>query len=246
MKSPIISDPYFQVELLAATPNPQQLIHRALHQDYSADPVADWNPNCTEQQSGDVVVKRLLQGGRGHYGCCEAPSITVNAIGFPHSVMQQARTHRVGISFDVQSFRYTSQSILAVAHGKRDVESVFYARPVGVYTDRKGKKYEYTEHNRNTLLERYQDAAEYYAQQIALGLSEEHARSAILFDVRQHFVVSFNLRSALHFMDLRAKADAQLEIQALCEHLWPVLKEWTPQVCEWYEKNRLGKAKLAP
>jgi thymidylate synthase (FAD) len=59
-------------------------------------------------------------------------------------------------------------------------------------------------------------------------------------------MVSFNLRSVLHFMDLRAKKDAQLEIQILCNMIWPHIKEWVPEIAEWYEQNRLGKARLAP
>jgi len=35
----------------------------------------------------------------------------------PHSVMQQARTHRVGVSFDVQSMRYTGDG-LSAANGR--------------------------------------------------------------------------------------------------------------------------------
>lgn len=53
--------------------------------------------------------------------------------------MQQARTHRVGVSFDVQSFRYTGNQFIDVLEGKKDIEDVFYLRPVGYYTDRQGK-----------------------------------------------------------------------------------------------------------
>ncbi|XDE62527.1 FAD-dependent thymidylate synthase [Arthrospira platensis BEA 1257B] len=56
----------------------------------------------SELEAGEIIVKRLLAGERGHYGPLEHPSITFNCGYFPHSVMQQARTHRVGISFDVQ------------------------------------------------------------------------------------------------------------------------------------------------
>lgn len=78
------------------------------------------------------------------------------------------------------------------------------------------------------------------------GLSEEHARDQLPYCLRQHFVVSFNLRSALHFMDLRAKLDAQLEIRQMCELVWPHIVEWAPEVAAWYEKARMHKARLAP
>jgi thymidylate synthase ThyX len=37
----------------------------------------------------------------------------------------------------------------------------------------------------------------------------DHARGILPFDYRQHFVVSFSLRAFLHFLDLRAKLDAE-------------------------------------
>jgi thymidylate synthase (FAD) len=238
-------DPKFRVELLNATPNPQTTIWWAMHQDYAEGFVFDEDPPA-EDEAGRIIVKRLLAGERGHYGPLEHPQITFNVGWFPHSVMQQARTHRVGVSFDVQSGRYTGQRILDVAAGRRTVEEVFYIRPVGEYSDRQGKKYAYTEDQRKIDLARCYDAAAHYAHQIRQGLAEEHARGLIPFDVRQHFVVSFSLRALLHFLDLRAKLDAQEEIRHLCDLIWPHLQSWAPEVAEWYHRTRRGKARLAP
>jgi thymidylate synthase (FAD) len=66
------------------------------------------------------------------------------------------------------------------------------------------------------------------------------------FDYRQHWVMSFNLRSLMHLLDLRAKADAQLECQWLCELIWPHFEAWVPEIADWYRKNRWAKARLAP
>jgi len=185
-----------------------------MHQDYSENWIAYENaPN--EKQAGELAVKHLLVGGRGHYGCVEHPSITFAVGFFPHSVMQQARTHRIATSFDVQSQRYTGERICEVADGERDVESVFYIRPVDSYKDREGKKYFYTEEQREQDLGFCKRSARHYAKLIEESVSEEHARSVLCFDFRQHFVVTFNMRSLMHFLDLRAKADAQLEIQQL-------------------------------
>ena len=242
-----LNDPFFRVELIAATPNPQQVVYGAMHQDYSEGFVYDERSEWPDEtRAGEICVKRLLAGERGHYGPLEHPSITLNAGWFPHSVMQQARTHRVGVSFDVQSGRYTGQRVCQAANGERDLEEVFYLRPLGTYTDRKGKKYEYTLSQRNTDLGLCLSAAQRYAQLIDQGYAEEHARGILPFDIRQHFVTSFNLRSALHFFDLRSKLDAQPEIQALCDLMWPHVVEWAPEIAGWYGKNRLHKARLAP
>ncbi len=59
-------------------------------------------------------------------------------------------------------------------------------------------------------------------------------------------MVSFNLRSLFHFLDLRGKKDAQLEIQALAELLFEESLLWCPELTRWYGEKRWKKAKLAP
>lgn len=242
-----ISDPYFRVEVISAMPNPQQVVYAAMHQDYSEGFVWDERDKWpSEQRAGELCVKRLLAGERGHYGPVEHTAIVFNCGWFPHSVLQQARTHRVGVSFDVQSMRYTGSRIVEASYGRIDLEEVFYLRPMGTYADRKGKKYEYTLAQRNTDLGLCLNAAQRYAQLMDQGYAEEHARGILPFDYRQHFVASFNLRSVLHFMDLRSKLDAQPEIRVLCDMIWPHVKEWAPEIAGWYETNRLHRARLAP
>lgn len=237
----------FRVEVIAKTPNPQQVIYGAMHQDYSEDFVVDERDTWpSETKSGEIIVKRLLAGDRGHFGCTEHPSIVFNCGYFPHSVMQQTRTHRVGISFDVQSGRYTGLRIIDVANEKREIEEVFYLRPVGSYTDRQGKRYQYTREQRDRDLTWCLVAAKRYQQLICDGVAEEHARGIIPFDVRQHWVMSLNVRSLMHLLDMRWKKDAQLECQKLCDLIWPHFQEWVPEIAEWYFQNRAKKSRLSP
>ena len=243
--SRIISDPYFQVVTLSATSNPQRLIYQALRQDYSEGDVSG-EFSKSEKEYGELCVKHLLTGGKGHFGPLEHPQITLNCIGFPHDVPMQARTHRVGISFDIQSSRYSGQRFVDVASGDREVESVFYARPAGVYNDRSGNKAFYTEEMRFNDLEFAREGCRIYRDRIEAGVAPEAARHFIVQGFRQNFVVSFNLRSALHFLDLRSKADAQPEIQAFSDLLLGRLACWCPEIVGWYESARLHKALLAP
>jgi thymidylate synthase (FAD) len=240
-------DSRFKVCMLASTPRPQTAVWQAMHQDYSEGFVADQVPP-EESRAGEICVKRLLAGERGHYGPLEHPSICLNVGWFPHSVMQQARTHRVGVSFDCQSMRYTGQRILnAVELGTDEaLEEIFYLRPAGAYRDRKGKHYLYTDHQRNKDLQLCRNAANRYSELLQSGYAEEHARGILPFDYRQHFVVSFSLRAFLHFLDLRAKLDAQEEIRSLCELMLPHLDAWVPEISAWYRHSRLHKARLSP
>ena len=136
--------------------------------------------------------------------------------------------------------------LIDVVNGTRDADEVFYLRPVGTYRDRQGKSYEYTEDHR--MIDRIIciDSAGRFKLALDRGMSEEHARDLIPYAIRQHFVVSFNLRSAFHYMDLRSKRDAQLEIQQMCDLIWPHIEAWAPDIAAWYAASRLHKARLAP
>jgi len=242
-----ILDPRFRVSIIDCSQFPQRACWAGMHTDYSEGFVADDKDNWPdERRAGEICVKRLLSGERGHYGPLEHAQIVFNAGWFPHSVMQQARTHRVGVSFDVQSMRYTGDRILRAANGEVDLEEVFYLRPVGSYSDRQGKKYVYTAEQRKTDLGLCLNGAQRYAELISQGFAEEHARGILPFDYRQHFVVSFSMRALMHFLDLRSKMDAQHEIRDLCDLMFVKFKLWAPEIAGWYETNRLHRAKLAP
>ncbi len=248
-------DPWFQVEVLTQTPDPERVIYQAMHQDYSPDFVQESDP--VPSQYGDIVVKRLLDSNRGHYGPLEHPQITFGVGYFPHTVMQQARTHRVGVSFDVQSFRYTGTQIADL--GKALCEDVptaddrlnqlFYVPQSVLQGHAKGR----TGHVAiaaealTIILQQYRSQAIAYHRLVNdCGVPYEDARNIVGYGIRQHFVVSFNCRSLMHFLDLRAKENAQAEIRWLCELMLPHFEAWCPHIAEWYVKNRWGKGRLAP
>lgn len=240
-------DPLFRVNVISCTPNPQQTIYAALHQDYSEGYVFDqigtdaWPE---EKRAGEIALKRIL-GGELHAGPLEHAQIVFNVGYFPHSVMQQARTHRVGCSFDVTSMRYTGQRIIKCAEGIYDVEDIFYLRPVGNYTDRQGKKYLYDEGWRAHDLAYCLDNAKEYALAISKGASEEHARGKLAFDFRQNFVFSANMRSLGHLLTIRGKKDAQLEIQQMCQLMLPHYESWAPEIYSWFATKQWQKGRLA-
>lgn len=238
-------DNRLHVEMLQCYPIPEQVVWQAGKQDYCEEPV--WTVDTpVPSKCGEWIVNQLLANDRGHYGPLEHPGLTLNVCGFVHSVMVQARTHRVGISFDVQSQRYTGRRVQKVAENLLPVEDVFYLRPEGHYIDRQGDRYTYTKDDIQEDICDIQLACQKYHSRRLKNYNEEHIRDLLPQAIRQHFVVSMNLRSVLHFMDLRAKKDAQVEIQALCELMWPIVKRWAPNVCEYYEEKRLHRAKLAP
>lgn len=271
----MLIDPYLRVDLISSSPNPQKVAYADAHQCYSEEYVADEffgskdsTPNITwtrspeneewhdpfssdggtaltEKEAGERLIKHCLK--HRHWGVTESPQITFNVGYFPHTVMQQARTHRIGVTFNVQSGRYTSKRIMDVVEGKRDVQEVFYTRPVGEYDDRKGTKYTYSERQRNEDLADFYNACVKYKALIELGFSEEHAREiCIPYAIRQHFTCSFNIRSLFHFLDMRTPLDAQLEIRILCDLMWPHVEAWIPELAEFYYDKRWSRNQLAP
>jgi thymidylate synthase (FAD) len=235
--------PGFQVARVAATPSPQTLVYLALHNDYSEE----FCPTTTidEQRCGEIAVNQLLKGNKGHYGCTEHPQLSL-LLRADHNTIMQLRTHRVGCSFDVTSMRYTGERIVKCAKGEIPTEDVFYVRPPGRYHDRQGDPYTWTEEDqRDQLLSSGASATE-YAMLRDRGVSEEHARFSLTTNYYQNAMVSGSLRFWLHLLDVRSKADAQLEIRVLMELVAAELRLWTPEIFSWYEANRLHKAVLAP
>lgn len=201
--------------------------------------------HCATVSTGALIVRR--NGKVSICGnCIEHPAITLSVSGYVHNVMVQGRTHRIGTTWDCQSQRYTGKRVVKVANGELSPEDVFYVRPPGFYTNRQGKKYIWSQEDYDDELKWILEGCKRYAIKYEKGMCEEHIRDYLAQAIRQNFVVSFNLRSVLHFLDLRAKMDAQLEIQALCEQFIPILEQWAPNVWKYYEEKRLHRAKLSP
>jgi thymidylate synthase (FAD) len=195
----------------------------------------------TEERAGEAVIKALLAGGKGHWSPLEQAHMSVAIAYVPHDLMQQLTRHRI-MSFSVQSFRYSEINVDSL----KNIDTVVYLRQPGIYKDREGNSYTYTEAKLERDRKRASVAVEAYLEDIADGFAPEHARGLLPFNLRQHLVVGGNLRAWLHVLDLRLKADAQPEIQQLCTQIEYLLTTWCPQILEWYSNNRRGKALLSP
>lgn len=276
-------DPHFKVHLLAKTElQPEVLQHLganglawlAAHRCYSEElSIVDNPPKYlpeTEEEAGEKLLGKILKPG--HFGTLEHFHMTFEAVGFPHDVMAQHRTHRVGTSFAVQSQRYTSERVIGlVKHFNsldpesqeqlesacspyedtdcfiRELEKVFYSRPVGEYTARDGKRFIITNQTRlDDLMSDFETARMYYHRVVNLGFSEETARNRLAQSVRQGYIFTLNSRSHFHQSDLRLPKNAQWEIRQLFSLLFEQVKKVSPEQTDWYEKNRLGKNKLSP
>jgi thymidylate synthase (FAD) len=240
----------FKIRCLAHTESPQTLVYLALHQDYSSDWVGSDKVLLnlpSERRCGEIAVNRLLEGNKGEWGCLEHPQITFSLGFVNHGTWQQLRTHRIGVSFDIQSFRYTYENVIKAANREIPMEEIIFFDKVGVYKDRQGNKTDYTE---EMLIQDKCIAASllcHYKKRVTQdNVPPERARRMLPFDYRQHGVFSANLRSILHVLDLRAKGNAQAEIVAVSELLFEIVSLWCPDIAYYYERTRFKKALLSP
>lgn len=232
----------FRCERIAATPMPQRAIYLALHNDYSETFQPD--TSLPEDRCGEIIVKRLL-GARHHWGPLEHPQLQL-LLKVDHNTAMQLRTHRVGISLDLQSMRYTSQRIIDCAKGLVPLDEVYYTRPSGSYADRQGDRYVWSETDVAIAKSMAMNSIQNYAALVERGAAEEHARQVLGTSYYQNCMISGNLRTWLHMLDVRAKADAQLEIRWAMDLVASQIKAWVPEIWAHYAETRYRKAPLAP
>lgn len=222
----------------------QTAIWRGQHQCVS-ETFAHTTTPPSESRCGEIVVKHQLEGDRGHYSVLNMAFVKLNCTGFPHSVVAQITRHRDS-AFLVQSNRYTGDRFVQVAQGEREVEDVFYLRPVGIYRDRDGNKFEYSLDERAQDYQLIKLSCLNYASKIERGCPYEMARSLIPYDFRQDFTIAGTVESLWHWLDQRSKKDSQLEIQVLAQMALDAVDPLMPELTTWYRENRYGRARLAP
>jgi thymidylate synthase (FAD) len=237
-----------QVNVLEATDNPDRLACRAARGDYydgyiaedSYDEVMDgvqyeardldvvreyadeW-PRSQEYEELEAKTVALLRKtiSRGHHGISEHPSITLAIEGVSRVVMSQITRHR-HLSFDVQSMRYVDFS---------DVDFVEPPALAGL-SEFSREDGEVDIEDREQLLREYRarvkQAVNYYEHMVEHGVPKEAARYILPLGTPVNITVSGNLRSLLHVLVLRDKADVQPETRQLARAISDELVEWAP------------------
>jgi len=222
-----------KVNVLSSTEFPQTLIWQAMHQCYSPNPVYNVGSK-SEIEYGELVVKHLLKGGRGHWSPLEQAHMSLNLTEVPLPIVVQFERHRL-FSYAEQSLRYTALFSCT--------DSV-YTRPEGAYKARDGKTYVDDEYRRSQRLDIIKQTLEFYKKEIEDGVAEEDARFLLPLGVKKNLVMGGNLRAWLHLMDMRLKANAQLEAQQLANLIHERLVDWVPQIMLYYDNKH--KTRLMP
>jgi thymidylate synthase (FAD) len=103
----MLNDPLFRVEVLAETPNPQQLVYAGMHQDYSERFVYDERGSFPDEtKAGEIAVKRLLSGERGHYGCYSSDTEVLTETGWVFWPQVNEHTKLAAYDFNTRKITY--------------------------------------------------------------------------------------------------------------------------------------------
>ena len=222
---------------------PDDAVWYALHQCYSPEFSMD---DPLPKDPGGSIVRNLLN--KSHFGPLEHPTLTVNIGGVSRALMAQLTRHRTGITFDIQSLRYTKlldlkvdeESFVIPPYLKEGATPKVRERFVG------SKEIVDPDRAREIFLKGYERDLQEYKELIELGVPAEDARYKLPEGLKIFMVMSANVRTFLHLLDMRLPPNAQWEIRELCELFLHVGELWMPKTFQWYRENRAYKHRLAP
>lgn len=223
--------------------HPDETVWYALHQCYTSGFSMD---DPLPKDPGEAIVNRLLK--KLHFGPLEHVSLTLNIGGVSRALMAQLTRHRTGITFDVQSLRYTKIENIDVDEStftippylREGAEPKVRERYVGsrIIEDPDGA--------REKMLEAYRRDLQEYLNLLEAGIPAEDARKVLPLGLKINMMMSANVRTFFHLMDMRLPPNAQWEIRELCELFLYIGELWMPKAYRWYRENRAYKHKLAP
>jgi thymidylate synthase (FAD) len=220
-----------EVETVASTANPDEVVFRAARQDYCEDYV--YNKSITELLDGckDDTISEYIKTRLSHeeFGVIEHPTISFGVSGMSREVLGHLTRHR-HFTLDVQSMRYAdfSDGTFVVPESLLNDE----------YANRNG---EVEIEDREFANEIYRTAAnkmfDEYSNLVEMGVPKEDARKLLPIATTVNLTVSGNARTWLHFLSLRLKFNAQNDTREFAEQVEGELREWFPTLVEWYEEH---------
>lgn len=191
------------VQLLAHTPAPEQLVAASAKLCYSAASIADLA--AIEADKAAEFISRLPEA---HQSPLEHVSFTFGIEGVSRAMLAQITRHRIA-SFSVQSQRYVN------------MDEFGYVIPPSIAA------------NQDALdeYEHFMDRADLvYTYLRSSGIPAEDARFVLPNACETRMIVTMNARELLHFFSLRCCKRAQWEIRAVADEMLRLCKEVAPEI----------------
>lgn len=191
------------VQLLAHTPAPEQLVAASAKLCYSAASIADLA--AIEADKAAEFIEKLPEA---HQSPFEHVSFTFGIEGVSRAMLAQITRHRIA-SFSVQSQRYVN------------MDEFGYVVPPSIAA------------NQDALdeYEHFMDRADLvYTYLRSCGIPAEDARFVLPNACETRMIVTMNARELLHFFSLRCCKRAQWEIRAVADEMLRLCKEVAPEI----------------
>lgn len=249
-----------EVELLQATPDPEQTLCLAARNDYLEDWIGDMSfeqamstidGDDTEVQM-ETLIGHLMD--HGHFGPFEHIQATFAVKGISRSCMAQITRHRHA-SFDIQSMRYVNFEDMSPEPGEGvvTIPELETTNPAGrntemadIYADAYNDE-QLLESRREQYEAALKQSFKAYGNLVDMGVAPENARMVLPIGTKVNMVVSMNARMLMHVADMRASGEAQWEIRDMTEAILELAEDWCPITFDYYNKNLKGrKNRLAP
>ena len=189
------------VQLLAHTPAPEQLVAASAKLCYSAASIADLA--AIEADKAAEFIDKLPEA---HQSPFEHVSFTFGIEGVSRAMLAQITRHRIA-SFSVQSQRYVEMGHFGYVIPQTIAEN-----------DEALDEYQHL-----MCLVRI-----VYNKLIELGIPAEDARFVLPNACETRMIVTMNARELLHFFSLRCCKRAQWEIRAVADEMLRLCKEVAP------------------
>ncbi|BBE31690.1 flavin-dependent thymidylate synthase [Tepiditoga spiralis] len=167
----------------------------------------------------------------GHHSPFEHITFTFH-IKTPIFVARQWFRHRIGMSYNEISRRYTSK----YAEEFYIPEQVRTQNTQNKQSSDIIKDKEITEEAIKIFKKSYELAYKNYKKLLEMGIAREMARMVLPVGQYTQFYMTTNVRALMHFLNLRADSHAQLEIQEYALAMAKIFKEKCPWTYEAFLK----------
>ncbi|MGI5825585.1 MAG: FAD-dependent thymidylate synthase [Bacillota bacterium] len=193
-----------KVKLISHTPDPERVVAAAARLCYSPRSANEILENFSDEQVTEFVQKIV---SLGHESTMEHVSFTFAIDGISRALSHQLVRHRIGCSYSQQSQRYVKE------------KQFEYITPPKVAKN-------------PAALAKFEklmaEAQKVYTELLEAGIPAEDARFVLPNAAETKFVMTMNVRSLLHFFELRCCNRAQWEIRALANAMLKEVKAVAP------------------
>ncbi len=195
-----------KVKLISYTPDPERIVAAAARLCYSPRSASEIMENFSDEQVASFVRKIV---SLGHTSTMEHVSFTFAIDGVSRALSHQLVRHRIGCSYSQQSQRYVKEKQFAYITPPKIAQN---SEALSVFEQ---------------AMEQAQAA---YARLLEMGIPAEDARFVLPNAAETKFVLTMNVRSLLHFFELRCCNRAQWEIRALADEMLRQVREVAPRL----------------